>query len=46
LPATNGFSDLILTHRGDEGRHARWAIGAGELPLAMPVEVEALVTLA
>ena len=39
--AINGFSDLILTLWGDAGRHARSAIGAGELPFGMPVEVEA-----
>jgi enamine deaminase RidA (YjgF/YER057c/UK114 family) len=42
----NGFSDLILTLWGDAGRHARSAIGAGELPMGMPVEVEAIVALA
>jgi enamine deaminase RidA (YjgF/YER057c/UK114 family) len=42
----NGFSDLILELWGDAGRHARSAIGAGELPFGMPVEVEAIVTLA
>ena len=30
---------------GDAGRHARSAIGAGELPFGMPVEVEAVVAL-
>jgi enamine deaminase RidA (YjgF/YER057c/UK114 family) len=44
--AINGFSDLILALWGDAGRHARSAIGAGELPLGMPVEVEAIVALA
>jgi enamine deaminase RidA (YjgF/YER057c/UK114 family) len=44
--AINGFSDLILTLWGEAGRHARSAIGADELPLGMPVEVEAIVTLA
>ena len=44
--AINGFSDLILELWGDAGRHARSAIGAGELPLGMPVEVEAIVALA
>jgi enamine deaminase RidA (YjgF/YER057c/UK114 family) len=43
--AINGFSDLILALWGDAGRHARSAIGAGELPFGMPVEVEAVVTL-
>ena len=41
----NGFSDLILELWGDAGRHARSAIGAGELPFGMPVEVEAIVAL-
>jgi enamine deaminase RidA (YjgF/YER057c/UK114 family) len=44
--AINGFSDLILELWGEAGRHARSAIGAGELPLGMPVEVEAIVALA
>jgi enamine deaminase RidA (YjgF/YER057c/UK114 family) len=44
--AMNGFSDLILELWGDAGRHARSAIGAGELPFGMPVEVEAVVTVA
>jgi enamine deaminase RidA (YjgF/YER057c/UK114 family) len=43
--AINGFSDLILALWGEAGRHARSAIGAGELPFGMPVEVEAIVTL-
>ena len=43
--AINGFSDLILKLWGDAGRHARSAIGAGELPFGMPVEVEAVVAL-
>ena len=42
----NGFSDLILDLWGDAGRHARSAIGAGELPFGMPVEVEAVVSVA
>jgi enamine deaminase RidA (YjgF/YER057c/UK114 family) len=42
----NGFSDLILDLWGDAGRHARSAIGAGELPFGMPVEVEAIAALA
>jgi enamine deaminase RidA (YjgF/YER057c/UK114 family) len=43
--AINGFSDLILELWRDAGRHARSAIGAGELPFGMPVEVEAVVAL-
>src|SRR4051812_44628932 len=41
----NGFSDLILELWGDAGRHARSAIGAGELPFGMPVEVEAVLAI-
>ena len=44
--AINGFSDLILELWGDAGRHARSAIGAGELPFGMTVEVEAVVAIA
>jgi enamine deaminase RidA (YjgF/YER057c/UK114 family) len=43
--AINGFSDLILALWGQAGRHARSAIGADELPMGMPVEVEAIVSL-
>jgi enamine deaminase RidA (YjgF/YER057c/UK114 family) len=42
----NGFSDLLLEVWGDAGRHSRSAIGAGELPFGMPVEVEAVITVA
>ena len=41
----NGFSDLILEVWGDAGRHARSAIGSGELPFGIPVEVEAVVAI-
>ena len=43
--AINGFSDLILELWGDAGRHSRSAIGAGELPFGMSVEVEAVVAI-
>jgi len=39
----NGFSDLVLELWGEEGRHARSAVGVAELPFDMPVEVEAIV---
>ena len=42
----NGFSDLILELWGEDGRHARSAIGASELPFDIPVEVEAIVEVA
>lgn len=41
----NGFSDLIVEVFGDAGRCARSAIGTSELPLNMPVEVEAVIAL-
>jgi enamine deaminase RidA (YjgF/YER057c/UK114 family) len=44
--AINGFSELILALWGEAGRHARSAIGAGELPFGMPIEVEAVVAVA
>ena len=42
----NGFSDLVLELWGDEGRHARSAIGVAELPFDIPVEVEGIVEIA
>jgi len=42
----NGFSDLILKLWGpDAGRHARSAVGLAELPLDIPVEIEAEVAV-
>jgi enamine deaminase RidA (YjgF/YER057c/UK114 family) len=42
----NGFSDLILELYGPEaGDHARSAVGMAELPLGMPVEIEAEVAI-
>ena len=42
----NGFSDLILELYGPEaGDHARSAVGMAELPLGVPVEIEAEVEL-
>ena len=41
----NGFSDLIVEIWGENGRAARSAIGTSELPVNMPVEVEAVVLL-
>jgi len=42
----NGFSDLILDLWGEQGGHARSAIGAAQLPFDAPVEVEAVVEVA
>ena len=41
----NGASELIGQLFGDAGLHARSAIGAAELPLDAPVEVELVVEL-
>ncbi|MGV3760163.1 MAG: RidA family protein [Actinomycetota bacterium] len=41
----NGFSDLIVSIWGDAGRAARSAIGTSDLPLNMPVEVEAIIAV-
>ena len=36
----NGASDLMVEIFGDKGRHARFAVGAGNLPAGVAVEVE------
>jgi enamine deaminase RidA (YjgF/YER057c/UK114 family) len=41
----NGFTNLIRDLWGEQGRHARSAIGVAELPLDWPVEVEAFVSI-
>ena len=42
----NGFSDLILElYDPEAGDHARSAVGMAELPLGMPVEIEAEVAI-
>ena len=42
----NGASELYLHIWGEAGKHARSAIGAAELPLDAPVEVELTVEIA
>lgn len=39
----NGCSDLLVAVLGDNGRHARSAVGMGSLPGNMPVEIEVIV---
>jgi enamine deaminase RidA (YjgF/YER057c/UK114 family) len=39
----NGASDLLAQVFGDQGAHARSAVGVAELPLDAPVEVELIV---
>jgi len=41
----NGASDLLLNIFGERGKHARVALGAAELPLSAPVELELIVAL-
>ncbi len=42
----NGASELLLDIFGDNGRHARAALGTSSLPLNIPVEVEMVVEVA
>ena len=42
----NGASDLVVEVFGDKGKHSRFAVGAGSLPLGVAVEVEAVMELA
>ena len=39
----NGASDLLVQIFGEQGRHARLALGAAELPLHAPIELELIV---
>lgn len=39
----NGASDLLVQIFGDAGRHARVAVGAAELPLNAPVELDLIL---
>jgi enamine deaminase RidA (YjgF/YER057c/UK114 family) len=39
----NGASDLLVKIFGEAGRHARVALGAAELPLNAPLELELIV---
>lgn len=41
----NGFSDLMVAVFGENGKHARSAIGVGSLPMGIPVEIEMIVEL-
>jgi enamine deaminase RidA (YjgF/YER057c/UK114 family) len=42
----NAASDLVAEIFGEPGRHSRAALGAAELPLASPLEVEMIVEVA
>jgi enamine deaminase RidA (YjgF/YER057c/UK114 family) len=39
----NGCSDLFVAVLGENGRHARSAVGMGSLPNNMPVEIEVII---
>ena len=41
----NGGSQLLIQLFGEDGRHARAAIGTSELPFNTPVEIEMIVEL-
>ena len=41
----NGFSDLMVEVFGDNGKHARSAVGMGSLPNQIAVEIELIVEL-
>jgi enamine deaminase RidA (YjgF/YER057c/UK114 family) len=42
----NGASEFLVDVFGDAGRHARSAVGVAELPMGVPVEVEAIYEVA
>ena len=42
----NGASDLFVEVFGEAGKHARFAVGAGSLPLNVAVEVAAILEVA
>lgn len=42
----NGASELMFDVFGENGRHARSAVGVPVLPLGVPVEVDAIVEIA
>jgi len=39
----NGASDLLVDVFGEQGRHARSAVGMAALPNGIPVEIEMIV---
>ncbi len=39
----NGFSDLMVSVFGENGRHARAAVGMAQLPFGIPIEIEMIV---
>ena len=45
-PSVNGASELMVEVFGEDGRHARAAVGSSDLPLGAPVEVDAIFEVA
>ena len=41
----NGASDMLVKIFGDQGRHARVAVGSNALPLGIAVEIDAIAQL-
>ena len=41
----NGASDLLVKIFGDQGKHARFAVGANSLPLNISVEIDAIIKI-
>jgi len=41
----NGFSEVLVEVFGENGRHARSAVGANELPMDISVEIESIFEL-
>jgi len=41
----DGCSELLVDLFGEEGLHARSAVGMGSLPMNIPVEIEAIVAV-
>ena len=41
----NGASDMLVEIFGDQGRHARVAVGSNALPLGIAVEIDAIAQL-
>ncbi|MFA7457058.1 MAG: RidA family protein, partial [Micavibrio sp.] len=47
MPAIiNGASDLIAHALGENGKHARFAVGAANLPFGVAVEIDAIFEIA
>ena len=41
----NGASDLLVKIFGEQGKHARFAVGSNSLPMNIPVEIDAVIKL-